>query len=444
VPALIDQLGWPADRLAAHRDERLRALVRLAVARSPWHRKRLASIDPDALDATTLGHLPAMTKTDLMHNYDEIVTDDRLSLACVEDYLGRVLDEPYLLDRYTAIASGGSSGTRGVFVYDWLGWSTFWAGLFRYLLRAADTDPAYARRPMRMAMVAAAHFTHASAALARSFTSDRIAMKSVPVTLPLEQIVADLNQLRPDVLFAYPSVLPSLVREAGAGRLQITPRRIITCAEPLLPEIRAAVEETWGVRVGNWWATSEAGPNAIACDQGRSHLSEDLVIVEPVDDRGRPVPPGSCSAKVYLTNLYNPALPLIRYEVTDQVTILPDPCPCGSAHRVVADIQGRLDDTFDYAGVTVNAHLFRSALGKRAVIAEYQVRQTGRGADIAVRAAGPFAVADLEAEIAAALGAIGVPGAVVNVTVIDRLDRGETGKLKRFVALAPRRGSGHP
>jgi phenylacetate-coenzyme A ligase PaaK-like adenylate-forming protein/catechol 2,3-dioxygenase-like lactoylglutathione lyase family enzyme len=438
VPDLIDRLEWPADRLAAHRDQRLRELLRLAVARSPWHRKRLASVDPGAVDVAGIADLPAMTKTDLMEHYDEIVTDDRLTLASVEDHLGRVLDEPYLLDGYTAIASGGSTGTRGVFVYDWRGWSTYWVGLFRYLLRAAGTEPAYDARPMKMAMVAAAHFTHASAAVARSFTSDQIAITRLPVTLPVDEIVAGLNHVQPDVFFAYPSALPSLVREARATRLRITPSRIITCAEPLFPEIRAAAEETWGVRVGNWWATSEGGANGIACAEGRTHLSEDLMIIEPVDEAGRSVPAGSCSAKVYLTNLYNAALPLIRYEITDQVTFLPDPCPCGSAHRVVADIQGRLDDTFDYGGVTVNAHLFRSALGKRAAIVEYQVRQTGHGADIAVRSPRPFAVADLEAEIAAALGAVGVPHPVVNVTVVDRLDRGETGKLKRFVAFPAR------
>ena len=96
------------------------------------------------------------------------------------------------------------------------------------------------------------------------------------------------------------------------------------------------------------------------------HLSEDLVIVEPVDEQGRPVAPGDRAAKVYLTNLFNRVLPLIRYEITDEVTILTEPCPCGSAHRCVADIQGRLDDVFVYDGRRVHPHVFRSALGRRA------------------------------------------------------------------------------
>ena len=87
----------------------------------------------------------------------------------------------------------------------------------------------------------------------------------------------------------------------------------------------------------NWYSCSEGGPMAISCDQGCGlHLSEDPLIAEPVDARGGTVPPGVRSAKVYLTNLYNPALPLIRYRITDEVnravggtvTLAPNPRDC--------------------------------------------------------------------------------------------------------------------
>ena len=42
--------------------------------------------------------------------------------------------------------------------------------------------------------------------------------------------------------------------EAVAGRLRIAPRQILSCSEPLLPEIRAAAENAWG-GVGNLWGT---------------------------------------------------------------------------------------------------------------------------------------------------------------------------------------------
>ncbi len=184
------------------------------------------------------------------------------------------------------------------------------------------------------------------------------------------------------------------------------------------------------------WATSEGGGIGIPCGHSRSHLSEDLVIVEPVDEDGRPVAPGERSAKVYLTNLFNRALPLIRYEITDEVTILTEPCPCGSAHRCVADIQGRLDDVFVYDGRRVHPHVFRSVLGSHSGVVEYQVRQTGPGAQIAVRCGAPVDLERLGAEIRRALGGVGLRDPVVDVSVVERLERDPgPAKLRRFVPL---------
>lgn len=88
-----------------------------------------------------------------------------------------------------------------------------------------------------------------------------------------------------------------------------------------------------------------------------------------------------------------------------------DAAPCGSAHSMIADIHGRLDDYFHYAApgatVPVHPHLFRSALGARPSIVEYQVRQRPHGTTIAVRSLGPFDRAGLATEIAAALRRLG-------------------------------------
>ena len=96
----------------------------------------------------------------------------------------------------------------------------------------------------------------------------------------------------------------------------------MTMAEPLLPETREAAEDTWHAPVANMWGTSEGGVTAIGCFKGTGmHLTDDLLIIEPVDERGDPVPAGVRSHKIYLTNLFNPLMPLIRYEITDEITL---------------------------------------------------------------------------------------------------------------------------
>lgn len=208
-------------------------------------------------------------------------------------------------------------------------------------------------------------------------------------------------------------------------------------AEPLLPETRQAAEETWHAPVANMWGTSEAGVTAIGCFKGTGmHLSDDLVIVEAVDADGDPVPAGVRSHKVYVTNLFNPLMPLIRYEISDEVTFVDEPCECGSVHQRIADIEGRNDDTFLYAdGVSVHPHLFRSILGREPAISEYQVQQTAAGAEIIVCAEGQFDVEKLNCKLQEALARSGCPEPAVTVTVVESIPRLATGKLKRFLVL---------
>jgi phenylacetate-CoA ligase len=440
APGMIDRLDWSADRLAAYRVERLRAIVRHAAEHSRWHRDRLAEVDLSRLDGQFLRDIPPMTKSDLMGNFDQIVTDPRLTLELVNRHLETVDINGYLLDRYSAIASGGSSGERGVFVYDWEGWATFGLSAIRHLLHAKQADPELSGRPAVIAWVMAGRFTHATAAIGRTFAGPHLVTHRFPVTLPVEEIVAGLNATQPDFLNAYPSALHLLSFEAQAGRLRISPRWIQTAAEPLLPETRAAAEAAWSVRVGNLYGVSEGGGAATPCAERRSHLSEDLLIIEPVDLDGRPVEEGEPAAKVYVTNLFNRTMPLIRYELTDEVTILPEPCPCGSAHRCIADIRGRLDDVFTYAGRRVHPLVFRSVLARHAGVIEYQVRQTDAGARIAIRRGAPVDLEAIRGQATRALADAGVARPTVEVEAVDRLQRQPgTAKLKRFIPIANRR-----
>ena len=137
-------------------------------------------MDLDQLDEVSLRELPPMTKTDLMANFDRIVTDDRLTLELVNNHLETVTTGSYLLDDYTAVTSGGSTGERGVFVYDWDGWTAFWLSAFRYQLLAKWSDPELASRPVVMAWVAAAHFTHATAALEQDLREPGVRQRSLP------------------------------------------------------------------------------------------------------------------------------------------------------------------------------------------------------------------------------------------------------------------------
>ena len=122
LPDHLERLMWSEERLRAERERRLRVLLQIAKERSPWHRARLAHIDPARVREADLATIPPMTKDDLMENFDAILTVPDVSRDTAEAHLDGLTEDAYLAGRYHVVASGGSSGTRGVFVFDWEGW----------------------------------------------------------------------------------------------------------------------------------------------------------------------------------------------------------------------------------------------------------------------------------------------------------------------------------
>ena len=75
LPIELERVTTPLEELWKIRDCRLRALLEHARRYSRWHAKRLASIEVSSLSGSDLSMIPAMTKADLMDNWDEIVCD---------------------------------------------------------------------------------------------------------------------------------------------------------------------------------------------------------------------------------------------------------------------------------------------------------------------------------------------------------------------------------
>jgi hypothetical protein len=163
-----------------------------------------------------------------------------------------------------------------------------------------------------------------------------------------------------------PSAAARLSDEQASGRLAIHPRTILadrsSTAQPselaapsasaramllssgelLTDAARARFRAAWGADLYDTYVMTETGLIGAECLQrGGIHISEDLVIVESVDEKHQPVPHGTAGAKVLVTNLTNYAQPLIRYEVPDRVTLSPDICRCGRPFTTIVRIDPR-------------------------------------------------------------------------------------------------------
>jgi len=210
--------------------------------------------------------------------------------------------------------------------------------------------------------------------------------------------------------------------------------------EPLTAEARADVEDAFGCPLTNLYAATEVGIVARSYPGSLGlHLNEDIAVFEPVDGANHPVEPGTRARKLLITNVINHVLPLIRYELTDEIMVLDEPNLGPWTGRRIADIDGRSDDVFVYDRVEVHPYVFRSAIGRRREVIDYQVRQTAAGADISLRTASPSDTAALTRELVAGLAALGLRTPTVQVSVVDDISRsGNAGKMRTFVPLTSR------
>jgi len=432
--AQLPRLGWDAGRLAAYQAGRLRPVLARAIERSPFHARRLAHIDPDRFGLADLGRLPVMTKAQMMASFDEVVTDRRLTLSRVENHLRAAGNGPaLLLGEYVCLVSGGSSGQRGVFVQTIGEYADYAAATLRKAVAgslAAGPPPG----STVIAVAAAAAPVHSTRFLAAALGGGRVRMVPVPVTLALAEAVAQLNALQPDALAGYPARLAQLAAEQRAGRLRIAPRSVGTSSEMLTDANRAAITAAFGVPVVNSFASTEG--LAGTSDPGSTVITfaTDLCLAELVDPGGDPVPPGTPSAKVLITNLHNLTQPLIRYELADSLAATSGTQPGGYLR---ATVEGRDDGMLRYGEVGIHPHAIATILVSAPAVTEYQVRQTPAGIDVAVVARDDLDQAALATALAASLRQAGLSHPQVTVRVTATIARHpDTGKARRFIPIS--------
>jgi phenylacetate-CoA ligase len=432
--AHIERLNWDAARLEAFQRGELRRLLRDAVRRSPFHARRLRGIDVDRFELEQLSELPVMSKEQMTSSFDELLTDRRLTRARVEAHLATLGMEPRLLDSdYVCLASGGSSGLRGVFVQRLEEYLEFVAGIVRRPLARAIAAGGPPPDGLPIGIIAAAAPVHSSGFGAAVSTGYPVRLIPAPATLPVAELVRRLNDSAPPALLAHTSKLTLLAAERRAGRLRITPMAITAMGETVTAEDRATIEAAFGVPLITQFTSTEGLQGQ--SEPGGEVISffGDVCIIELVDADNRPVPKGAVANKALVTNLHNHTQPLIRYELTDRFVRYSSDPGNGS---VRATVEGRADDVFHYGDLAVDPIVIRTVMVRTPAALEYQVRQTERGIDMSVVTDGKAHHAALAASLAHGLRAAGLADPQVQVHEVPDIARHhETGKARRFISL---------
>ncbi len=421
--------GWTRAEVLAYQARRLVDLRAHAIANSPFYRDLHRG-----LERAPLADLPVVTKATLMERFDDLVTDRDVHLAEVEAFSATASATDRFRDRYRVAATGGTTGRRAIFLADPHEWTQVLASYGR-AYEWAGVAAGLTNR-IRMAVVSSTNPTHQSSIVGATVASRFIPTIRLDASQPIEDVVAALNDFRPDSLVGYASILRVLAEEQVAGRLRVTPRAVMSASEVLTDDTRERIRTAFGVPATNVYAATETAGIASECRLGHLHRYEDLVIAEIVDEDNQPVPDGEYGAKTLVTVLFSRTQPLIRYELSDRIAAAPG-MPGDLPFALLAGIQGRQEEVLTLDGVTVHPNVFHGAL-ERLPVAGWQVIDDGDRLRVLLAGAANVDAAVTADLIRRALEAVGVRGIQVTVDLVDSIPRTALGKapLIRRVQLA--------
>ncbi len=113
---------------------------------------------------------------------------------------------------------------------------------------------------------------------------------------------------------------------------------VIATGECLFEGQRSLLTQTFRAPVINEYGCQESGISGLSCpEEGRLHLDSDRCLYEVLD------------GKLLTTDLYNHAMPLVRYSSQDVLKLFSSPCPCGRP-GLTAQILGRQEEVMVVEG----------------------------------------------------------------------------------------------
>lgn len=319
-PAIFANQWKSGDALERMQSEKLQQLVRHSYANVLYYRRLFDAhgLAPDDIRSVRdLAAIPILNKDAILANFP-----------------GDIVAKNVSPDHYSERMTSGSSGKKLNVYLDHKAAALYRLMQLRQLIELGY-KPWYKAVYIRYGLPVTTLAIQKLGLLRRSY---------VPLEWPPERQLDGIMKIRPDFLNAYPSVLYLLaktVSEEQAAQLGL--KFILSNSELLTPGARKTIEEAFHCGVYDDYSCLEFSAVGYECRKQHLHVALDNVIVEIVDEEGRPLPPGE-KGRIVVTALNNYAMPYIRYEIGDVGILSGTKCPCGRTFPFFESILGRSDD----------------------------------------------------------------------------------------------------
>lgn len=305
-----------AEEMKEWQEKKLREMLFFAYENSSYYHKTFeaAGITKANLGAVPLSQFPTLTKADLLTHFDELVTVPNITQDEMRQFdAEETVDRKPFKGSYHVVHSSGSTGKPGYFLYDETAWNRMLLGIIRgalWNMSMPQILKLLARGP-RIAYLAATDGRYGGAmAVGDGIDGVHASQMYLDIKTPLSEWVRQIQAFKPNMIIGYPSAIKILAELVERGEIKLRLLRVISCGEPLGSSLRQYLEKTLHTQVVNFYGASESLSLGAEIDPREGMiLFDDMNVIETVN------------GQIYLTCLYNFAQPLIRYHISDHLTL---------------------------------------------------------------------------------------------------------------------------
>ncbi len=310
------------EKISQHQLQRLKKLLQHAYAKSSYYKEVFDAHNIVVSDIQTiqdLSKLPFLTKSDVVGRFNDIVSVNNNFLISEKTTGGSTGQAVTILKNADALARERAATWRS---YKWAG-----VGIGDSQARFWGTPLVVGQRLKYKLIDLIANRKRFSAF---DINEER-----------LKLFFNELKKFRPSYLYGYVSIIEVFSKYVSDNNLKLpsSTKSVITTSEVLSKKSRKFIEEALNIKVFNEYGCGEVGSIAHECEEGAMHVMDDNLILEIIPDVK-----GSTSGEIVVTDLFNYAMPIIRYKLGDYASVSDKDCACGRTLKTIGNVHGRAYD----------------------------------------------------------------------------------------------------
>lgn len=404
----------PAEEIELYQLTRLKILLQHAYEKIDFYRSSFDKLGiglPKIDNLQDLNKLPLLTKADVVGSAEKLVTKNHSLFTTNKTTGGSTGQAVTIRKNADALARERAATWRA---YHWAG------------IGIGDPQARFWGIPL--------HTTTKLFYSAVDFIANRRRLSAFDINKnSMQRYYKEILKFKPSYFYGYASMIAEFSRFVKDYQYPIPPslKCIITTSEVLDDTTRSLIQSTFKCRVFNEYGCGEVGSIAHECEYGNMHVMADNLILEILGEDGRM----SDAGEIVVTDLYNYAMPLIRYRLGDFASVSDKRCACGRGFPIIKKIHGRAYDMIaDPDGnkyhPEIIMYIFEELKDSQSGISQFQVVQKTKSLIEVVIVPSKQYKKSTEQLIANRIHEKVHPGLEIRFVYSDTIQREKSGKLR--------------